>query len=144
VLQGPTIDRHARNIPQQMWRFLQNAPWEDASQTPIQLYDYWQAGLPRVVETMQMALADRIEEKLPYIRVPTLVVRGQQDPVVPQPWAEEVVNLLPDGRLVVIPGGGHTLNYSRPLELARVTRAFIEATPSSFINQEKLNANSHV
>ncbi|MFB2817378.1 hypothetical protein [Umezakia ovalisporum] len=29
--------------------------------------------------------------------------------------AEEVVNLLPDAPLVVIPGGGHTLNYSKPL-----------------------------
>ncbi|MDH6056059.1 alpha/beta fold hydrolase [Umezakia ovalisporum] len=73
-----------------------------------------------------------------------LVVRGKEDPVVPQDWAEEVVNLLPDAPLLVIPGGGHTLNYSKPLELPRVTRAFIEATKSPFVDQEKLNANAQI
>lgn len=128
VLQGPTIDRHARNFPEQLWRFLFNAPLENPSQTPIQIYDYWLAGLPRVVRTIQIALADRIEEKLPYVRVPTLVVRGKEDPVVPQQWAEEVFNLLPYRKLAVIPGGSHTMNYSMPLELVRVTRAFLNAT----------------
>ncbi|MEA5515274.1 alpha/beta hydrolase [Nodularia sp. UHCC 0506] len=127
ILQGPTIDRHARTLPQQMWRLLLNSPLEDPSQAPLQAYDYWRAGWPRLVRTVQIALADRIEDKLPYMHVPTLVVRGQHDPIVPQQWAEEVVHLLPNARLVVIPGGGHTLNYSRPLELTRVTRAFIEA-----------------
>jgi 2-hydroxy-6-oxonona-2,4-dienedioate hydrolase len=124
VLQGPTIDPHTRTLPQQLWRFFLNAPLEDPSQAPRQAYDYWQAGLSRIVHTVQIAFADRIEEKLPYVHVPTLVVRGQQDPIVSQQWAEEVVHLLPNARLAVIPGGGHTLNYSRPLELARVTRCF--------------------
>ncbi|HEY9747576.1 MAG TPA: alpha/beta hydrolase [Allocoleopsis sp.] len=128
VLQGPTVDRHARTFPDQLWRFMLNAHLEDPSQTPIQIQDYWLAGLPRIVRTFQIALEDRIEDKLPYLRVPTLVVRGKEDPVVPQQWAEEVVNLLPNGKLAVIPGGGHTLNYSAPLELVRVTRAFLNAT----------------
>ncbi|TVP57762.1 MAG: alpha/beta hydrolase [Nodularia sp. (in: Bacteria)] len=144
ILQGPTIDRHARTLPQQMWRLLLNSPLEDPSQAPLQAYDYWQAGWQRSFRTVQIALSDRIEDKLPYMHVPTLVVRGKEDPVVPQQWAEEVVHLLPNARLVVIPGGGHTLNYSRPLELTRVTRAFIAATKSPFVDQEKLNANAHV
>ena len=65
-------------------------------------------------------------------------MRGQEDPVVSQQWAEEVVNLLPNARLVVIPGGGHTLNYSAPLELSRVTRAFIDATRSQLLEKERL------
>lgn len=132
ILQGPTVYRHARTLPQQLWRFFLNAPLEDPSETPVQLYDYWQAGLPRIVRTMQIALADQMEKRLPYMNVPTLVVRGQEDPVVSQEWAEEVVRLLPDARLVVIPGAGHTMNYSQPLELTRVTRAFIEATVRTY------------
>ncbi len=142
VLQGPTIDRHARNLPQQLWRFMLNAPLEDPSQGPLQAYDYWLAGLPRIVRTIQIALSDCIETKLPYLHVPTLVVRGQEDPVVSQQWAEEVVNLLPNARLVVIPGGGHTLNYSAPLELSRVTRAFIDATRSQLLEKERLDENT--
>jgi hypothetical protein len=33
---------------------------------------------------MQLVLADKIEEKLPYVQAPTLVVRGGNDPLVPQ------------------------------------------------------------
>jgi 2-hydroxy-6-oxonona-2,4-dienedioate hydrolase len=137
ILQGPTVDRHARNFPAQLLRFMINAPREDPSQTPIQIYDYWVAGLPRIVHTLQMALSDPIEEKLPHLDVPTLVVRGTKDPVVPQKWAEEVVRLLPKGQLAVIPGAAHTINYSAPLELVRVTRAFLEATEPNLREKEK-------
>lgn len=126
ILQAPTIDPRARNLPEQLWRFALNAPYEKASQLPIQVQDYAAAGLPRVIRTMQMALSDRIEAKLPSMHIPTLVVRGEKDPVVPQNWAEEVVEMLPNGKLNVIPGGGHTLNYSKPVELSRVCDEFIQ------------------
>jgi len=141
VLQGPTINRHARNFPQQFLGFLLDSPNEDSSLSLAMIYDYWLAGLPRVVRTIQMALADPIEAKLPYVRVPTLVVRGKKDPIAPQQWVEEVVNLLPNGKLVVIPGVGHTPNYSAPLELVRVTKAFLDATQSHLM-EEKLNENT--
>lgn len=142
ILQGPTIDRLARTFPQQLLRFFIDAPNENPSLAVVQSYDYWIAGLPRIVRTIQIALADRIEAKLPYVRVPTLVVRGKKDTIVPQQWAEEVVNLLPNGQLVVIPGGGHTVNYSMPLELVRVTKAFLNATQSHLTEKESLDENT--
>ena len=126
ILQGPTIDRNARNLPKQLWRFAQNAPYEKASQLPIQVKDYAAAGFPRVIRTIQMAFADRIEAKLPYMNIPTLVVRGDKDPVVPQEWVEEVVRLLPNGKLKVVPEGAHTLNYSKPKELSQLADEFIQ------------------
>lgn len=142
VLQGPTVDQHARTFPEQFGRFIINSRLEDPSQAPLQAYDYWLAGLPRIVRSIQIALADPIEAKLPYVCVPTLVVRGKLDPVVPQRWAEEVVNLLPNGKLAVIPGAAHTLNYSAPLELVRVARAFLDATEPHLIEKEQLNENT--
>lgn len=129
ILQGPTIDRQARSFPQQFWRYILDAPHEPPALGLIQISDYWRAGLQRVVQTIQISLADSIEDKLPRVQVPTLVVRGSQDPLVPQQWAEEIVDLLPQGQLVTIPGAGHALNYSAPLELVRVTRAFLLHTP---------------
>jgi 2-hydroxy-6-oxonona-2,4-dienedioate hydrolase len=128
ILQGPTVDRQARNLPEQVWRFLLDAPNERPSQGFLMAYDYWLAGLPRIFHTIGLALDDPLEQKLPHVQVPTLVVRGSLDPIVPQVWAEEVAMLLPMGQLVVIPGVGHTINYSAPLELARVTRAFLNQT----------------
>ncbi|HEX7185048.1 MAG TPA: alpha/beta fold hydrolase [Thermoanaerobaculia bacterium] len=39
--------------------------------------------------------------------VPTLLLTGDRDPVLPPVWAEEVARHLPNGRLVVIPNASH-------------------------------------
>jgi 2-hydroxy-6-oxonona-2,4-dienedioate hydrolase len=77
------------------------------------------------VKTFRYALEDHIEDKLPRVRVPALVVRGSRDPIVPQRWAEEATYLLPEGRLVVISGMPHTLVYYAPRELAHVVLPFL-------------------
>jgi pimeloyl-ACP methyl ester carboxylesterase len=70
-------------------------------------------------------LAHRIEDLLPRIGAPALVVRGSRDYIAPQAWVEEVARLLPQGRLAIIEGGGHALNYSKAPELARLVRPFL-------------------
>jgi 2-hydroxy-6-oxonona-2,4-dienedioate hydrolase len=127
VLQGPTMDPEARTMREQTWRWIRNSRGERGSLTPIALREYWRCGLRRLLKTFRYALEDPIEEKLPGVGVPALVVWGSWDPIVTQHWAEEVADLLPMGRLVVIPDGPHTLIYNRPLDLARVVREFLSA-----------------
>jgi pimeloyl-ACP methyl ester carboxylesterase len=126
VLISPTIDRHARTARQQMWR-----AWRDQSRElrpepgwVFRAY-FFQIGPRRAIQILRHALRDRIEEKLPHLRQPALVVRGSRDPIVPRHWAEEVARLLPCGRLVVIPGAAHKLNYGASRQLARVVRPFL-------------------
>ena len=78
--------------------------------------------------TLRYALKDPVREKLPHVGVPTLVVRGSRDPIAPQPWVEEMVRLLPRGRLLVIPGGTHAANMSAPDALARGVHQFLAET----------------
>jgi 2-hydroxy-6-oxonona-2,4-dienedioate hydrolase len=125
VLQGPTIDPSQRTLGQQVNAWLINGYREPGKMTGIMLRDYWAAGVRRAVHTLFMAMEDRIEDKLPHIQVPTLVVRGAEDVIVPQAWAERIIALLPNGRLVVIPGVMHTIVYFNPLELVRVVRPFL-------------------
>jgi pimeloyl-ACP methyl ester carboxylesterase len=66
----------------------------------------------------------RIEDVLPDMKVPTLVVRGARDPIVSQEWTRRVVDLLPNGRLVVIPEATHTIPFKYADAFARVVRAF--------------------
>jgi 2-hydroxy-6-oxonona-2,4-dienedioate hydrolase len=124
VLAAPTIDPKARNAPAQIVRWLRDWPYERPSLSLAHLRDFVLAGLPRSLQTFRNTLADRIEEKLPRVQAPTLVVRGSRDPIVPQGWAEEVTRLLPRGRLVVIPGP-HCVNYSAPREFTRAVCAFL-------------------
>ena len=125
VLVGPTIDPIARSALRQGLRWARNLPGERPGQLPLSVADYADAGVGRVLRTFSRALTDRIEDKLPLVQVPTLVVRGAHDPIVPQAWAEEVTRLLPHGRLAVIPGP-HTLNFAAPGALAELVRSFLD------------------
>ena len=42
------------------------------------------------------------------VRVPTLLVNGDRDLSAPLEWAREELKLIPQGRLVVVPGAGHS------------------------------------
>jgi 2-hydroxy-6-oxonona-2,4-dienedioate hydrolase len=108
VLQGPTMDPAARSLPRQTWRWLRDTVRERPDPR-ARLRDYRDAGLRRVLATYRLALRDRVEDKLPRVLAPTLVVRGPDDPIVSQAWAETVAGLLPAGQLVVTADGAHTL-----------------------------------
>jgi pimeloyl-ACP methyl ester carboxylesterase len=41
-------------------------------------------------------------------------------------WAEEIARLLPNGRIVLIPGVAHTHEFTAPEQLATVTKQFLE------------------
>jgi 2-hydroxy-6-oxonona-2,4-dienedioate hydrolase len=131
VLQGPTMDPQARTAWQQIARLLRNSRHEPLSHGLISAREYPRCGLRRLIKTFRYALDDRIEEKLPHARMPALVVRGSRDPIVPQRWAEEATQLLPMGRLAVIPGAPHTVVYDAPLDLARVVRPFLSSDQES-------------
>jgi pimeloyl-ACP methyl ester carboxylesterase len=125
VLQGPTTDPHGNSAWEQFRRWQRNNPNEPFTHKIVSVRDYADCGVRRIWETWMISLRDHIEEKLPRISVPALVVRGSRDPIVPQQWAEEAARLLPRGKLVVIPDGRHTINFSSPIEFTRVLRPFL-------------------
>lgn len=125
VLQGPVMDPGARNLPQQAARLALDCLREPPSLLLIEVLDLIVAGPLRSLRTFRYAAEHRIEEKLPELRAPTLVLHGGRDPIVPEQWAREVAGLLPDGRLVVVEEAAHAMNYDAPSELARHVRAFV-------------------
>jgi 2-hydroxy-6-oxonona-2,4-dienedioate hydrolase len=130
ILQGPTMDPHARTTIQQLARWAMNSFREPRVQGGPALgavvrRDYRDAGVRRVLGTFREALRDRIELNLPRVGSPALVVRGARDPIVPWRWATEAAALLPRGRLIVVRGAAHTMNYTSPEALAHVTREFL-------------------
>jgi pimeloyl-ACP methyl ester carboxylesterase len=124
VLQGPTIDGYARTNLRQFARLVRDLPREKVPEYLLNGHDYLRTGLHRGWETMQIALADRIEDKLPRLAMPVLIVRGAHDPIVSQRWVEDLVRLLPDGRLIIAQGA-HTPNFSEPDSFTAVVRAFL-------------------
>jgi len=125
VLVGPTMDPQARTIHQQASRLALNMFLEPFPFLFVAGREYLAAGLRRTVRTLKYAFADRMEEHLPLVQVPTLIVRGARDPIVPQRWVEEVDRLLPDSQLVVVRGAAHAVNYNSPAKLVKLVRAFL-------------------
>jgi pimeloyl-ACP methyl ester carboxylesterase len=134
---GPTTDPKGQSVREQVRRWQQNNPGEPFTHKLVSYRDYWDCGIPRVLQAFRSQLADRIEHKLSHIKVPSLIVRGSNDPIVPQRWAEEATRLLPKGRLVVIPGAFHTINFSSPLELIRVMVPFLAEVNRGLVSHQE-------
>jgi pimeloyl-ACP methyl ester carboxylesterase len=125
VLVGPTVDRRARSSRQQCVRLLADQRWESPSLAAALLPAWIACGPRRFTQTLRYMISDPVERKLHELRVPTVVVRGEHDPIVSLEWATEVAQTLPDARLVEIPRTGHTVNWSAPKELAEVVRPLL-------------------
>ena len=125
VLVGATIDAHARSWARQSFRWARSAFRERPTLPFVVARDFLASGPLRTIRTADGALDDALEEKVARVPVPVLVVRGENDPIAPQEWSETIAARLPRGRLVVVPGAGHALNYSRPRDLGRIVRAFL-------------------
>ena len=65
------------------------------------------AGMPRQLAAI-IDDGDR-RERLAQVRVPTLVLHGEDDPLVKLPAGEDTAASIPGARLVTIPGWGHDL-----------------------------------
>jgi 2-hydroxy-6-oxonona-2,4-dienedioate hydrolase len=128
VLEGATADRRARSIAGQLWRGARDLAVEPLSLLPRILGDYLRFGVVRGLRSLRYMLAEAIERDLPKVLAPTLVVAGMLDPIAPPRWAEELVRLLPEGQLVLLPATPHAANFAAPVELARVVLPFLGVT----------------
>jgi pimeloyl-ACP methyl ester carboxylesterase len=120
VLAGPAFDPAERSPARQAGRFIADIPREWPSLWFEHLPATILAGAPRALRTLRHAWNHRIEAVLPDVRVPTVVVRGSDDPLVPRQWARSAATLAPIGRALEIAGGGHAVTYGTPRALARI------------------------
>jgi pimeloyl-ACP methyl ester carboxylesterase len=125
VLAAPTMDPAARRAGAQLLRWVRNLPGERLTKAPLFARDYLAFGPRRLVATLRHALADHIEERLPLLAVPTLVLVGERDPIVPRPWAERAARLLPHGRLAVLAGAPHAAPFAAPDAVAAAVLRFL-------------------
>src|SRR3569832_2454815 len=73
--------------------------------------------------------------KLPHVDVPTMLVRGEYDPIVPQRWLDESARLVGAKRGAVIPHMGHALYYSAADELVATLLPFLAAPAAQVLER---------
>jgi pimeloyl-ACP methyl ester carboxylesterase len=70
---------------------------------------------------------DELEDALPSVRAPVLVLADPRDTIVPFETARRLVRALPDARLQVVEGAGHHLPRRAPEAVADAIVAFLAA-----------------
>jgi pimeloyl-ACP methyl ester carboxylesterase len=133
VLNAPTMDPAHRTVLGLFVRFLADIPHEPWRLAWLVARDYFRAGPLRFLRTLRAALADHIEEKLPDIGAPTLIVCGARDPVVTVAWAADATRLVgiaasgsAGATLSVVPTSAHALPYDDPMTFASLIHEFVK------------------
>ena len=128
VLIGPTADASARTMAQHIWRLALDLLHEPFMLWLLQGLDYVRFGVRWQWKTARHMLRDRIEEKMPFLRMPVLILRGEHDPIAPQRWVERLARLAPNATVAVVPGVGHALNYTAPEALVVLIESLISTS----------------
>ena len=126
VLVGPTFDPAAPGLARQGARLVVDSTREPLALNWVVMTDYVRAGPLRTIATARLGLRHALDERLPLVRPPTLVVRGERDPIVPQSWAERAAALLPRGRLAVVPHAAHAAHFAAPEGVLAVALPFLD------------------
>ncbi|MGY1604720.1 alpha/beta fold hydrolase [Geodermatophilus sp. SYSU D00815] len=125
VLSGPTPDPRYRRPWKQYPQVLRNMAFEVPTLQALFQVEYLSTGVARMVQQLVRSADDPVEQRLPRVVAPALVVRGRHDRTLTQEWAEQFTRLLPHGRLVVVEGAAHNAHYSAPDVTARLVAAFL-------------------
>ena len=124
---GPLI---ARQLQAQGVEFFKTA-WHDPSkitqdifdgyQKPLQIENWDKALWQLTVASEESGLVDRLEE----ITMPTLVITGDDDRIVPTEQSLRLADELPNAELKVIAQSGHLPHEEKPVEFMQAVTEFL-------------------
>jgi len=125
------LSEHA--LPRRFVQWATEATWGEPTRTPATLVDRHFELLQR--EGNRAALTQRLAQwrsgdatdQLPRVRVPTLLLWGGRDRVLPPIHGRTMRDLLPDAQLVVFEALGHVLQEEDPQATVTPVQAFASA-----------------
>lgn len=79
--------------------------------------DYLQSGVMR--ETFLEVIKQDVSALAPSIKTPTLLLYGENDTTTPPALGEQLAELIPESKLIVIPDAGHYLHLDQPQKVIR-------------------------
>lgn len=106
VLAGPTVNSASRSVRAQAGYLLRDLIGERPTVLWRGAREYLRGG-PNLIRKMRATIVHEPEDAYPRVQVPTLVLRGQHDPLAPMTWCREIVDAVPDARFAEIPDHGH-------------------------------------
>ena len=113
VLASPTMDPRYRSLRRILLAWRRNHELEPKSLDEQHTPERQRAGLRRVRHALRVHLADRLEDVVPEVSVPVLVLHADQDRLCTEEWARQLSDLAPDGRFCALPGA-HSFVWTAP------------------------------
>jgi pimeloyl-ACP methyl ester carboxylesterase len=96
---------------------------EEAAAEFIALGDQRAVAVPVVLAQMQAVLGHDTSARLPQLRMPTLVIHGTEDQMLPVQNGRLIASLIPGAELEIFDGVGHMFFWERPERTAELVRA---------------------
>lgn len=113
----------------QWWRValsLPRAGWVGRRQfLPIVLRDSLKTGIPNLYRSACDLLRDDVADVLPTIHIPTLVIWGSRDPLVPPKLGQQLAQLLPKARYLELAHAGHVVMVDQPSAFNQAVLTFL-------------------
>jgi pimeloyl-ACP methyl ester carboxylesterase len=123
ALIGPVMDPRSRGAVHAALRLGRDTLGESPRANRLVIGDYLRCGIRWYLKVLPSMLAYRTEDDLPEIAVPTLVARGENDPIAPESWTRSLAAAGPLSRAETIAGGRHLVMHARPRETAAALSA---------------------
>ena len=131
VLVSPAGGRFNQPLIGAITQLARDGAREPSSMMRVAVPDYLRFGLSSTARMFRALTRYPTLERLLALRIPTLVVIGDRDPLMPPAAAVTEVASFADTQvvLVMIEGAAHAINFSHPDELANVIRLFMADRP---------------
>ncbi|MDQ1584064.1 MAG: hypothetical protein QOF36_2118 [Microbacteriaceae bacterium] len=123
ALLGPVMSPPDRSLARSTLRLAQDTLGETPRANWLVLNDYVRCGPRWYLSVLPSMLAYRLENDLPAIDVPVIVVRGVRDPIAGREWVAALAALGPNISAVEVPGSRHLVMHARPATTARCLAA---------------------
>lgn len=131
VLVSPAGGFYNQPLRRAIRQLSSDAPREPFRMAGVAVPDYARFGIPSTTRMFRALMQYPTLQRLLEMHIPTLVVLGQRDPLLPHAHRVNEVASQTDSHVLVVlmEGAAHAINYSHPAQLAHVIRLFMDDRP---------------
>jgi pimeloyl-ACP methyl ester carboxylesterase len=122
---GPVADEDHRSVPRQSIALTVDTLGEPLGGNIAVLTDYLRCGTAWYLKQLRHMLAYRLEDRLPNVTRPVLVVRGGNDPIAGLEWCRLLRDSAGEGRFVYMPSHRHLVQWTAPRAVRAAIMEFV-------------------
>jgi pimeloyl-ACP methyl ester carboxylesterase len=126
---GPVVDDRHRTLAAQSSALLVDILGEPPNLNAMVFSDYLRCGVLWFLREARQMLAYPIEDRVPELGVPLLILRGGNDPIASLEWCRRLTRRAAHGRLVIVPGHRHVVQFTAARAVGSAIVDFLDRAP---------------